>query len=110
MPVVLLTTMVLAASMQTANAFTGRWALDVQSCRDELAAGSLLVVTPFSLRWREAACVVRSSYLVRDAWHVGARCWADGATGNVAIRLRRQKEQLVLDWSGAPSQTLRRCP
>ena len=110
MPVVLLTALVLAASPQAANSFAGRWAVDAQGCRDDAAAGSLLVVTPFSLRWREAACVVRSSYLVRDAWHIGARCWADGATGNVAIRLQKQREQLLLDWSGAPSQTLRRCP
>ena len=40
----------------------------------------LLVVTPLLLRWRDAACAVRTSYRVRDAWHVGAQCWGGGAT------------------------------
>ncbi len=80
------------------------------SCRNEPGSGPVLVVTPLSLRWREAACVVRTSYLVRDTRHIDARCWADGAAGNVAIKLQKQREQLVLDWSGAPPEVLWRCP
>jgi hypothetical protein len=41
-----------------------------------------------SLRWRDAACTIRNSYRVRDAWHIGARCWAGGATGNVPVKRR----------------------
>jgi hypothetical protein len=90
--------------------FEGRWAADAQACRNETEAMSLLVVSSLSLRWREAACAVRTSYRVRDAWHIGARCWADGASANIPIKLERRGERLLLDWAGAPAEELRRCP
>jgi hypothetical protein len=89
-----------------AGEFDGRWAADAQACAGE----TVLVVNMLSLRWREAACAVRTSYLVKDTWHIGARCWAGGATGNVAINLQLRGERLVLDWAGAPGEELRRCP
>ncbi len=72
----------------------------------------LLVVNSLSLRWREAACAIRTSYRVRDAWHIGARCWADGASANVPIKLELRGEQLVLDWArraggGAQAMSMR---
>jgi hypothetical protein len=90
--------------------FNGRWAADLQACHGEHGTPSLLVLTPFSLRWRQAACVVRTSYLVGDAWYITARCWADGAAANVPIKLHKRGELLVLDWAGAPPEELRRCP
>ena len=90
--------------------FDGRWAADMQACGSEKAETPLLVVNALSLRWREAACTIRTSYRVRDAWHIGARCWAGGATGNVPIKLELRGERLVLDWPGAPAEELRRCP
>ena len=89
-----------------AGEFDGRWAADAQACASE----TVLVVNMLSLRWREAACAVRTSYLVKDTWHIGARCWAGGATGNVPIKLELHGERLVLDWAGAPGEELRRCP
>jgi len=89
-----------------AGEFDGRWAPDPQACAGE----TVLVVNMLSLRWRDAACVVRNSYLVKDTWHIAARCWADGATGNVAISLQLRGERLVLGWAGAPGEDLRRCP
>jgi hypothetical protein len=47
---------------------------------------------------------------VRDAWHIGARCWGEGAISNVPITLRRRGDQLLLDWAGAPAEQLWRCP
>jgi hypothetical protein len=90
--------------------FDGRWAADAHACESENTAMALLIVTPFSLRWREAACAIRTSYRVKDAWHIGARCWADGATGNVPIKLEMRGERLLLDWAGTPAEELRRCP
>ena len=90
-----------------AGEFDGRWAADAQACAGE----KVLVVNTLSLRWRDAACAVRTSYRVKDTWHIAARCWADGATGNVPIKLElRSGERLVLDWAGAPGEELRRCP
>jgi hypothetical protein len=90
--------------------FDGRWAADAHACEGENIAMALLIVTPFSLRWHEAACAIRTSYRVKDAWHIGARCWADGAAGNVPIKLEMRGERLMLDWAGTPAEELRRCP
>jgi hypothetical protein len=90
--------------------FDGRWASDAQVCTSETEAMPLLVVNSLTLRWREAACAIRTSYRVRDAWHIGARCWADGASANVPIKLELRGGRLVLDWAGAPAEQLKRCP
>ena len=90
--------------------FDGRWAADAQVCTSETEAMPLLVVNSLSLRWREAACAIRTTYRVRDAWHIGARCWADGASANVPIKLELRGDRLVLDWAGAPAEQLKRCP
>ena len=100
----------MAALACAAESFDGRWAAHAQLCNSESSVVSLLVVDSLSLRWREAVCAIRTSYRVRDAWHIGARCWADGATSNVPIRLEIRRERLVLDWAGAPAQELTRCP
>ena len=93
-----------------AEPFDGRWAPDAQACIGERAVASPLVVNSFTLQWRDAACVVRTSYRVRGTWHIGARCWGEGVVSNVPITLRMRGEQLLLDWAGAPAEELRRCP
>ena len=92
--------------------FDGRWAADPQACANGYGAAPMLVVNSLSLslRWREAACVIGRSYRVGDAWNIGARCWSDGATANLPIRLDLRGDRLSLDWGGAPAQELRRCP
>jgi len=90
--------------------FDGRWASDLQACVGEGAWSSPVLVSPLSLQWRDAACVVRTSYRVRDAWHIGARCWGEGAISNVPITLRMRGTRLLLDWAGAPAEELWRCP
>ncbi len=102
--------LVVAAPAWAGGPFDGRWAVDAQACGSEKADIPLLIVSSLSLRWREAACAIRTSYRVRDSWHIGARCWADGATSNVPITLQLRGERLVLDWAGAPAEELRRCP
>jgi hypothetical protein len=100
----------LETAASAAEPFTGRWAADAQACGGNGPAMPLLVVDALSLRWRDAACAVRTSYRVRDAWHIGAQCWADGAASDVAIVLRLHGNRLVLDWAGTPREELRRCP
>lgn len=90
--------------------FDGRWAADTLACGSEKTDMPLLIVNSLSLRWREAACSVKTSYRVRDTWHIGARCWAGGATANVPIKLELRGGRLVLDWAGAPAEELKRCP
>ena len=57
----------LAAAMPAAagEPFDGRWAGDARGCGSESAAPSFVVVDALSLQWREATCVVRTSYRVR---------------------------------------------
>jgi hypothetical protein len=99
-----------AVSARAGAPFDGRWASEAGACSSENEAAPVLVVSPFLLRWRAAACVIGRSYLVGDAWNIGARCVADGATANVPIKLEVRGERLLLDWAGAPTQELRRCP
>ena len=92
-----------------AEPFDGRWAPNMESCRANDAASAVLVDS-HSLRWREAACAVRSSYLVRGAWHIQARCWTEGAVASIPIRLALRGDRLLLDWPQVPPQELCRCP
>jgi hypothetical protein len=97
------------ASACAAESFDGRWAADARACASESAAASLLRVNSLSLQWGDAACLVRTSYRVRDAWHIGARCWGEGAISSVPITLRMRGEHLLLGWGGAPAEELWRC-
>jgi hypothetical protein len=92
----------LAGAASAAEPFDGRWG----ACE----AGPTLLVTSLSLRWRDAACAIRRSYLVGDAWHIGARCLAEGVAADIPIRLELRGGRLLLDWAGAPPEELRRCP
>jgi len=97
-----------AAPARAAEPFDGRWAADARACTTESAA-SLLRVNALSLQWGDAACVVRTSYRVRDVWHIDARCWGEGAISSVPIALRMRGEHLLLRWAGAPAEELWRC-
>ena len=99
---------VVAAPARAADSFDGRWAADARVCASESAAASLRV-NSLSLQWGDAACVVRTSYRVRDTWHIGARCWGEGSISSVPITLRMRGEHLLLGWAGAPAEELRRC-
>jgi hypothetical protein len=103
-------TALVATAAWAAEPFDGRWAADVSVCASENGAISPIVVTSLALRWGEAACAIRRSYRVKDIWHIGARCWADGATSDVPIKLQIRGERLVLDWAGARPEELQRCP
>ena len=101
----------LALSPASAAApFDGRWSIDPQACDSEDNAMLLLIVTPLLLRWRGDACAIRTSYRVRNSWHIGARCWSARMTSDIPIKLQIQGERLVLDWAGAPALELQRCP
>ena len=97
-----------AAPARAAEPFDGRWAANARACASESAAASLLRVNSLSLQWGDAA-LVRTSYRVRDAWHIGARCWGEGAISGVPITLRMRGEHLLLAWAGAPAEELWRC-
>jgi hypothetical protein len=98
-----------AAPARAAEPFDGRWSGDALACASEGAAASLLRINSLSLRWGDAACVVRTSYRVRDAWHIDARCWGEGAISSVPITLRMRGEHLLLGWGRAPAEELWRC-
>ena len=98
-----------AAAARAAEPFGGRWSADARACASESVMVSLLRINSLSLQWGDAACLVRTSYRVRDAWHIGARCWGEGAISSVPITLRMRGEHLLLRWAGAPAEELRRC-
>ena len=97
-------------SARAGEPFDGRWAADLAGLRRR--------ERDLRRPWSSVRCrcggarppARRTSYRVRDAWHIGARCWAGGATSNVPIKLRMRGDRLVLDWAGAPAEELRRCP
>jgi hypothetical protein len=97
-----------AAPARAAEPFDGRWAADARACASESVAASLRV-NALSLQWGDAACLVRTSYRVRDAWHIDARCWGEGAISSVPITLRMRGEHLLLRWASAPAEELWRC-
>jgi hypothetical protein len=99
-----------ASTATAGEPFDGRWAADPQACAGEIDGAARLIVTSLTLRWREAACVIRRSYRMGDAWNIGARCYADGASANVPIRLELRGGRLLFDWAGAPAEELKRCP
>ena len=90
--------------------FDGRWAANASTCTDEGSPASSLAVSSQSLAWPGAFCAIGTSYRVREAWHISARCWGEGMVSNVPIRLQMRGERLVLDWSKARPEELRRCP
>jgi hypothetical protein len=98
----------LVTPVRAAEPFDGRWAANSAGCGANDA--SAVMVDSRSLRWREAACAIRTSYLVRGAWHIRARCWTEGAVASVPIRLALRGDRLLLDWPQVPPQELRRCP
>jgi hypothetical protein len=100
----------LATQAIAVECLEGRWAAQLEACSATNAAVPLLVVEALSLRWREATCEVRTSYRVRDAWHIAARCLADEVARDVPIKLEFRGRRLVLDWPGAPAQLLHPCP
>ena len=91
--------------------YDGRWAADPSACTNEGPLASPLTVAPLSFSWPGGYCAIGTSYLVRDAWHVSARCWGEGTfTNNVPIRLQVRGDQLVFEWGRARPEELRRCP
>jgi hypothetical protein len=107
---VLVTASLAAVGPAAGQTFEGRWAADLQACTDETAPVPSVTVTPLSLSWPAAACAVRTSYRLGNAWHVSARCWGEGAISEVPIRLQINGDRLVLNWSKARPEELRRCP
>jgi hypothetical protein len=100
----LLVTGLLAGPAAADQSFAGRWAADPHACTGALE------VRAQSLHWRDADCAIRTSYRVRDTWHIAARCLADGAVASVPVKLQRQGERLLVDWAGTAPEELRRCP
>jgi hypothetical protein len=101
----LVSTMVLPA--QADGSFYGRWVVDPFDCPADRAAVPSIVVTAPALKWQDTVCNVRSSYLVRDSWHVSIRC--TDAARDVPVALHLRGDRLAIDWGGATVQ-FRRCP
>jgi hypothetical protein len=107
----LATTTTLAMPALAAAPYDGRWAANAVICPDEVSPTAPVTVTSHLLSWTGVQCVVGASYLVKDAWHVNARCWGEGMVSDVPIRLQVLRgDRLVLSWAKARPEELRRCP
>jgi hypothetical protein len=91
--------------------FDGRWAASPVTCSDEASPTAPVTVTSRSLSWTGVQCFVGASYLVKDAWHVNARCWGEGMVSDVPIKLQVLRgDRLAFGWAKARPEELRRCP
>ncbi len=108
--IVMICAIAVAKPTLAAEPFDGRWAADASACTDESALASPFTVTSQSLAWPGAACMIGTSYRVRDAWHISARCWGEGMVSTVPIKLQMRGDRLVLDWGRARPEEMRRCP
>jgi hypothetical protein len=102
--------LLLGPAASAAAPFDGRWAADARACTDEGALAAPVTVTVRSLSWPGAFCTVGTSYQVRDAVHISARCWGEGMVSSVPIKLQMRGDRLVLDWGRARPEEMRRCP
>lgn len=107
-PLILL---ILVTPALAAAPFDGRWAASPITCLDEASPTAPVTVTSRALSWTGVQCVVGASYLVRDAWHVSARCWGEGMVSDVPIKLQVLRgDRLMFNWAKARPEELRRCP
>jgi hypothetical protein len=102
--------LLLVTPVWAAGPFDGRWAVDAGACNSESPWVSPVIVTALSVSWPGAFCAAGTSYLVRDVWHLSARCWGEGAISNVPMKLQLRGDRLVLEWGRARPEELRRCP
>jgi hypothetical protein len=107
----LVATTALALPVLAAAPYDGRWAASPVICSDEASPTSPVTVTSQMLSWTGVQCVVGASYLVKDAWHVNARCWGEGMVSDVPIKLQVLRgDRLAFSWAKARPEELRRCP
>ena len=103
--------MLLVGPASAGAPFDGRWAADLSRCADDWLWASPVTITSLSVSWPGAFCAVGTSYLVRDVWHVSARCWGEGSvSNNVPIKLQVRGDRLQFEWGRARLEELRRCP
>ena len=102
--------LLLTGGASAAAPFDGRWAADANDCASNWLMASPVTITSLTVSWPGTICTITRSYLVRDAWGVGARCSGEGITTNVSINLQVRNGRLSLSWGGAPPEELRRCP
>ena len=70
-----------------------------------------ITVRSQTLSWTGVQCIVGASYLVKDAWHVNAKCWGEGMVSDVPIKLQVLRgDRLTFSWAKARPEELRRCP
>jgi hypothetical protein len=100
----------LTAPVHAGGPFDGRWTADMSACTSERSLAFPVTVTPLSVSWPGAFCAVGTSYLVRDVWHIGAKCWGEGTFSAVPISLQVRGDRLMFEWGGAMQEELRRCP
>jgi hypothetical protein len=104
-------TAALAVPALAAAPYDGRWAASPVVCSDEASPTAPVTVTSHALSWTGVQCVVGASYLVKDGWHVNAKCWGEGMVSDVPIKMSVSRgDRLVLSWAKARPEELRRCP
>lgn len=94
-----------------AQGIDGRWAFAPYACDGELFTRNEtpLLVHRFSIRWFSYDCTVVSSYKVREAHYLEAKCASEGRTSVIPILLERRGNRLRVGWNREPVAEMQLC-
>jgi hypothetical protein len=101
-----------ALNAAVAQSVDGRWAVGRYACDGEGATRleAPLLVAGLVLGWFTSICTVVSSYKVKEAHFLQARCWTEGKVGEIPVMLEPRGERLRVGWGKEPIVELQRCP
>jgi len=92
--------------------FTGRWAIGQSGCGfgGDTAETSPLIVSDRSVRWHDASCTIKKSYLIGDGLYLQAQCSGHDGSRIVPIGLQlKGRGRLAVTWGQAAARELQRC-
>jgi hypothetical protein len=100
-----------STSPLSAQSIDGRWAAGPYACDAEGAtrAEAPLLIAGLVLGWFTSICTVVSSYKVKDAHFLQARCWTEGKVAEIPVMLEPRGERLRVGWGKEPIVELQRC-
>ncbi len=94
-----------------ARAAETRWALAPYACDGEqsIRDETPLIFSDNEIRWFDLSCEVVSSYKVKDALFLQARCTGGGKAATIPIMLEPNGVRLRVGWNREPVREMQRC-
>lgn len=95
----------------SAQSIDGRWAAGQYACDADGATRleAPLLVAGLVLGWFSSICTVVSSYKVKEAHFLQARCWTEGRVSEIPVMLEPRGDTLRVGWGKEPIVELQRC-